>query len=365
MSILLAFILSVLVSWCIIPRVILISFKKNLFDATGGRKVHKGCIPRLGGVAFTPALVMSLALVFVYSLLFDDYISIGDSDSLQVLLCVFALLILYSVGVTDDVIGVGYKLKFLVQLVSSVLVVASGLWINNFFGLFGVYELPWYVGQPFSVLLIMYIINALNLIDGIDGLASGLGMVALMFVGSLFKVQGDLFYAVVAFAMLGALIPFFFYNVFGSEDRRSKIFMGDCGSLVLGLILGILGIRFCLSSEADSLGGEQPFIVAFSALLIPCFDVVRVMFGRLRRGENPFLPDKTHIHHKFLALGMSQTTDLVTILTLDACFILFNVVTVGKLDINIIFAADIVLYTVLHVWLSMVVRRKQSLESTR
>ncbi len=365
MSILLAFILSVLVSWCIIPRVILISFKKKWFDPVEGRKLHNGCVPRLGGVAFAPALIIALSVVFVLSLTAEGHFTLDDIAPVQLLAYLFALLLLYFTGIADDILNVGYKMKFLAQFVSAVFVVSSGLWIDDFFGLFGVYNLPWYVGQPFSVLLIMFIVNALNLIDGIDGLAAGLSMVALIFVGCLFKVQHDSLYAAIAFSTLGAVIPFFFYNVFGREDKRSKIFMGDCGSLVLGLVLGILGLRFCENSNEGLLGGKQPFIVAFSALIIPCFDVIRVMMGRLRRGKNPFLPDKTHIHHKFLALGMSQTTTLVIILSLDILFVLFNVIMQGRLNINIILLADILIYTLIHVWLSMVISRKQSLESTK
>lgn len=359
----LSFAFSFAVSACMIPRIILISFKKKLFDTVDERKVHTGVVPRLGGVAFAPALIISFALLMGLATLTGLYApGMTHVATTHLTLGLCALLLLYLEGITDDLIGVGYRVKFLVQFACAALVVGSGVWLNDLCGLFGVHALPWYVGMPLSVVVIVYVINAVNLIDGIDGLASGLSMVALFFLGSLFTGREHFVSAAVAFAMLGALVPFYYYNVFGRAERHSKIFMGDCGSQVVGLVLGMLAVLFCrYSEETPAASFAAAPVVAFSLLMIPCLDVIRVMFGRLRRGRNPFLPDKTHIHHKFLALGMSHRTAMLTILMLDAFFALLNLSLMNRLDINLLLGLDILLWTLMHLWISRLIRRREAM----
>lgn len=360
LSLFLSFLFSAAVTSVMIPRIILISFKKRLFDTVDERKVHSGIVPRLGGVAFAPSLVISCALLFGLSTLLGSHVQ-GPAGvaSIHLALGLCALLLLYFEGVTDDLVGVGYKVKFLMQFLCAALVAGSGIWLNDLCGLFGLHALPWYVGQPLSVLLIVYVINAVNLIDGIDGLASGLSMVALFFLGALFSSAGNYVSACIAFAMLGALVPFFYFNVFGKADRHNKIFMGDCGSQVVGLVLGTLAVWFCMYTGEEGNGSyPNALVVAFSLLMIPCLDVVRVMLGRIRRGKNPFLPDKTHIHHKLLALGMSHRTAMITILSIDAFFALINMSLAGTLDINLLLGIDLLLWTVMHVWISKMIKRK-------
>lgn len=362
LTLFLSFIFSAIVTMLMIPRIILISYKKTLFDVVDQRKVHQGVVPRLGGVAFAPAMIISFALLFGLATLTKHNIMQSAMTAQHLALGLCSLLLLYFEGVTDDLVGVGYKTKFVVQILCAVLIVASGIWIDNLYGLFGLYEIPAWAGMPLSVVLMVYIINAVNLIDGIDGLASGLSIVALFFLGSLFANRSYLISASVAFAMLGALVPFFFYNVFGRSEHHNKIFMGDCGSQVVGLVLGYLAVWFCMSSETriDKPILENSLVVAFSLMMIPCLDVIRVMMGRIRRGKNPFLPDKTHIHHKFLALGMSHRTAMLTILMIDAFFALLNLSFADVININILLAADIFLWCAMHVWISKLIAVRSS-----
>ncbi len=355
----LCFLISALISSIMIPKIILISFKKKLFDTIDERKVHVGVVPRLGGVAFVPALMLSYALLYGGCTLFGVTAPLADHAG-HLALGLSALLLLYFEGITDDLVGVSYKLKFVVQIICSLLIVFSGIWLNNLYGLFGVYELPWYVGKPLTVLILVYVINAINLIDGIDGLASGLSIVALFFLGAIFTSQGSFMSASIAFGMLGALIPFYYYNVFGKAERHNKIFMGDCGSQIVGFVLGLEAVWLCMSPDESgrALAYDNTLVVAFSLLMIPCLDVIRVMIGRIRRGKNPFLPDKTHIHHKFLALGMSHRTAMLTILMIDVSFALLNLLLANKLNINILLLIDIALWCLLNVWLSHILRRK-------
>lgn len=212
---LLSFFISLGFSIFIIPRILLISFKKHLFDMPDERKVHKGIIPRLGGVSFFPAVIFTLSLMIGLNRIYGEELFpsiIGVSDTSVLSFGLSSLLLLYLTGITDDLIGVRYRQKFIVQIFCAILLVSSGLWINNLYGIFGIYELPPVVGLPFTVFTIVFITNAINLIDGIDGLASGLSGIALLFFTILFIYQREWLYAALAIVTLGTIIPFFYYR---------------------------------------------------------------------------------------------------------------------------------------------------------
>lgn len=359
---LLTFLVSAVLTALVIPKIILISYRKKLFDYFDERKVHKGIVPRLGGVAFTPVITITLALVlglltWVKPVGFNVSFSVYG---VHMALGLSALLALYMEGIADDLIGVGYKAKFLVQIICAAMITCTGIWLNDLHGLLGVHELSPWVGIPLTVMLIVFIIDAINLIDGIDGLASGLSMIALFFLGCLFGYCGEWAYAVFVFAALGTLASFFVYNVFGSVEAGHKIFMGDSGSQTIGLVLGLLAVRFCMH---DNIGIDDmpynPLLVAFSLLMVPCFDVIRVMIGRIQHHRNPFMPDKTHIHHKFLALGMSHRKAMVSILLVSLFFIIFNLSLVRVVNVNVIVVLDVALWSLMHVWLSYVIRKRK------
>ena len=358
-QILFSFVCSISITAFLIPKILLISFRKKLFDYADERKVHTGIVPRLGGVAFTPAIVISIGLLLGLNVVVGGVVpgpAFFESSS-RLSLCLCALLLLYFEGVADDLIGVGYKSKFCFQFFCAFLVVASGIWQDNLYGLFGIGILPWWIGCPLSVVLIVFVLNAVNLIDGIDGLASGLSAIAVFFFGCLFAGCGKWGYAILSFTTLGTLLPFYYYNVFGRAQERRKIFMGDCGSQTIGLILAILAI--CLSQCGPSAPflDPNPVVVAFSFLLVPCFDVIRVVLHRLRSGKNPFKPDMNHIHHKFLALGMSHHTTMFVILCVSAFFSLLTLGLLPVLDATLILLLDVLLWTLMHVWLSVMVRK--------
>lgn len=359
-----AFVSAVILGRIIIPNILIISLRKRLFDVPDERKVHKRPIPRLGGVTFFPVILFSLCVFTTVRLMTGH----GPAEtSTTDLVCEFLFLtggltLLYIVGIADDLIGVRYRKKFLVQIISAAMFPLSGLYINNFYGLFGIYLIPAEVGIPLTMLLVVFITNAINLIDGIDGLSSGLSMVAFFFLGCLFVLRLDEVPAVVAAAALGTLAVFFYFNVFGKAENRRKIFMGDCGSLTIGLLLAVVSIRFCMNGVVGVRDISQPLVVSFSVLMIPCFDVLRVMLGRIRRHKSPFLPDKTHIHHKFLALGMSHRTAMCTILTIDVFFVLFNLILVRTADINVMLVTDVVLWVLLNIWISHLIRQKEKRE---
>ena len=170
----------------------------------------------------------------------------------------------------DDLVGVRYRAKFVIQIFCAVLLIAGGLWLHGLCGVLFVDRLVWWIGIPLTIVVIVYIVNAINLIDGIDGLASGLSSAALIIYGIGFFMYGQYLFAMISFATLGVLVPFFYYNVFGDVNKRKKIFMGDTGSLTIGLILSFLSLElYRVSSLGCEVYGTNAFILAFSPLLIP------------------------------------------------------------------------------------------------
>lgn len=356
-----AFVSAVILGRIIIPNILIISLRKRLFDVPDERKVHKRPIPRLGGVTFFPVILFSLCVFTAVRLMTGH----GPAEtSTTDLVCEFLFLtggltLLYIVGIADDLIGVRYRKKFLVQIISAAMFPLSGLYINNFYGLFGIYLIPAEVGIPLTMLLVVFITNAINLIDGIDGLASGLSMVALLVFGVLFVHFHMWSYVMLAFVTVGVIIPFFSYNVFGSADLGRKIFMGDTGSLTLGYILSFFVIKYCMY-EPDMLltMKTSPVLVSFSVLMVPCLDVIRVVLRRARNKRALFMPDKTHIHHKFLAMGFSPRRALVTIQLMAACFCAFTIVAILYMNNTLVFVIDVVVWTLLNLWFDHVINRK-------
>ena len=314
-----------------IREILRIAYKRKLFDLIDGRKVHTVQVPRLGGVAFTPSIIMSISLLSVIASMFgiSPFFVV---DGRTVAYCLFATLLIYSEGIADDLLGLSYQVKFFFQFICAIALVLSRTYFTSLYGLLGIYEIPPAVGYFLAVIFIVGIINAINLIDGIDGLASGLSMIALTFFGVFATLYGYAAFSIIAFATLGVVVPFFYYNVFGRAETEHKIFMGDCGSQTIGLILGMLSVRFCL--------------------LVPCFDVIRVMVGRMRRGKSPFHPDKTHIHHKFLALGFTHRRTMVTILLIAMGYVILTLSLSRILNINIVVLIDIIVWTAMHLYLN-------------
>lgn len=355
----LVFVISAFCAGVLIPQILLISFRKQLFDIPDERKIHQGVVPRLGGIAFKPVVFFSVAFLlgisqlFGYGELLDGILS--ESRTLAFGFC--AIMILYLVGIADDLIGVRYRAKFIIQICCGLMVIGGGLWINDLYGLLYLHEIPDWIGYILSIFAVVFIINAINLIDGIDGLASGLCGVAVLFYGVVFLLMHEYIYAMLSFATLGVLVPFFYFNVFGNPIKQKKIFMGDTGSLTVGMMICILSLRMVHHFPSDLLEIQaNPFILAYSPLIIPCFDVVRVYLHRVKNGKNPFLPDKNHIHHKMLAIGMRQRTAMITIVFLSVCFTLCNILLSRYMDVTLLLVLDVAVWTTGNLWLTRRIR---------
>lgn len=338
----------------------MISLRKKLFDIPNDRKIHKRAIPRLGGVAFFPTILFSCSFVLVFRTLLEY--SIPTTQAVYVLpeclLLICGMVLLYLMGIADDLMGVRYRQKFIIQIICATFFPIAGLWINDFYGLFGINALPYWVGMPFTIFVIVFITNAINLIDGIDGLASGLSSVALLVLGFLFINQSLWLYSMLAFSTFGVLVPFFYYNVFGSAERARKIFMGDTGSLTLGYILSFLAIKYSQNNPEAISYTEGAFVIAFSTLIIPVFDVIRVVIVRLRNGKSPFEPDKNHIHHKFLAMGFTPRKAMIIILLISCAFSATNIILMPYVNNTVMLIGDIIVWIVLNLWFDKIRDRK-------
>ena len=355
------FLFAVSLGMVIIPRILVISHKKRLYDVPDARKVHTMPVPRLGGLSFFPVILMSMFLVIGFRLYFWDVNVSGLSFNMlyEYLFLFVGMTLLYLVGVCDDLVGVGYRYKFAVQIAAAFLLVLSGNWFDSFGGLFGIYSVPVWVGVPFTVFIVVYITNAINLIDGIDGLASGLCCIALSVLSVIFFLRGQYVYALLAICTLGILMPFWCYNVFGNANRGHKLFMGDAGSLTLDYVISFLIIHMSVTNEVSPTLSNPYMVIAFSTVLVPLLDVIRVVLHRLREHKNPFLPDKNHFHHKLLRTGMRVRMVMVCIIAISAFFILLNSSLAWRVDITYLFFLNLFCWSILHVGLNGLIKRNR------
>lgn len=342
-AVVVAFLLAVSLGRLLVPYILLISYRKRLFDPVDARKLHSKRVSRLGGVSFVPIqcvlVVMTLVICYQNNLV-DFGIEVFEVyPMLMGLVC--GLVILFVLGITDDLIGVNHRVKFFVQVLVASFLPLSGIWINDMYGvLFIGYLSPW-VGVPLTIFLVVLIINAINLIDGIDGLCSGLVMVGTLLIGILFAYYQAWLHALLAFITAGLLIPFFHFNVFGISRKKRKIFMGDSGSLTLGLTMAFLSISYAMNNAHIKPFSEGAIVVGFTVLLVPVLDVARVMWTRFRSRRHLFLADRNHIHHKLLDLGMTHQQAMLSIIGFAAFFCVFNVAAVQVISNNIVLLFDL------------------------
>ena len=356
-----SFLIALLLGIVMIPNILLVSYRKRLFDLPDPRKVHTCPVPRLGGIYFLPAIIITFALIMGFRILHGVPLeNLPLSRTLyEFLFYIVGAMLLYLTGVQDDLIGVGYRRKFLIQILAALLLVACGDWIRSLGGLFGIYDLPAWLGIPLTVFLVVYITNAINLIDGIDGLASGLCCISLTMLAYMHIYVGQYVYAFLALATLGILIPFWCYNVFGNAQKGHKLFMGDTGSLTLGYTLSFLVIHLSFVHFDEASHTNPSLAIALSTLIVPLFDVVRVVLHRVRTGKSPFLPDKNHFHHKLLRTGMRVRWVMVTILLISLFFIGLTLLLLPYCNVTFILIIDVVLWTVLHLYLDVLIARKR------
>lgn len=342
-----AFVLSALFGYMLVPRIVSFCRKRNLYDIPGGRKIHNNNIPRLGGTCFMPCMLVAAFVAM-------GFYRITDWQNVTVSLwtCVFgvSLLLVYVIGVVDDIIGVSAKLKLLVQIIAACLLPASGLYINYLYGFMGIDFVPFYIGAPLTVFVIVFVVNAINLIDGIDGLAGSLSLFALLGFLYCFMREQMFAYSVLIAGLAGVVVAFLYYNILGGYRGKYKIFMGDSGSLTLGFILAFLLVKLSMYNVNVKPFSSDSLLLSYTLLIVPCFDVVRVVLERLRVGQPLFKADKRHLHHKLMRMGLSQHAALYAILGLQLAFMIINVIMFKYVSLTWIVVVDVLVFVAFNLW---------------
>ena len=280
------------------------------YDLPDERKVHRKPVPRLGGLIFMPAAVAGLLVAsWTQVLMGGEEFVFGVST----IAMTFGGLLIYLIGIIDDRYGMKATQKFVIQTVAALILPLCNLVITDLNGIFGLHQIPFWIGYVLTVIAILTIVNAINLIDGIDGLSSGLCILILLAYTVLLK--GHLAIASLDAAIVGSLLVFWCFNVFGKIGGM-KIFMGDAGSLFLGYVCAYMSIKSLMRPIAPMDCGEEQMLISITLLLIPVLDVVRVALQRYFTGHGVFVPDKTHIHHILMNAGLSMHAALACILSL-------------------------------------------------
>lgn len=307
-----------------------IAIERNLFDKANERSVHNGRVPRLGGLMFIPVLIFSVSfLSLLSSSSLSSYIGwLGDWHLPSSWFALQAgLLIVMIVGFRDDMIGMRYSYKFVGQLLAALILMLLGK-SYGLLSLLGVVHTSdfgvWidYVQVILDLLFVLTLINSFNLIDGIDGLSSGLSIIAFVCYTLLFIAQGERTSAILCLVMIAILLAFLRMNLLKQSVKRTKMFMGDTGSMTLGFMLATVVLMLPTSLD----GGEHrvSLMPALAPLMIPLMDLVWVFTARIMVGHNPFLADKTHVHHRVMATGLSQRQTLVVLLVLSLIYVGLN-----------------------------------------
>lgn len=357
---LIIFIITFVLGIFLMPYVASISKELHIFDLPDSRKVHKQPIPRTGGLTFLPVATIAIALILILMLRFgyDETVMWKGSSIQHFLAYLSGAMMLFAIGMYDDIHGVGYKVKFVVQIMSSMLLCLSGLWVATLGHVFMIDEIPFWIGMPFTIGVVVYITNAMNLIDGIDGLASGLSAISFAVIAFLNIISLDFVWALIPVAFLGVVLSFFYYNVFNKEH---KLFMGDAGSLTLGYTLSFLILHFWQREPVWNIHLHNIGIIAVSTLVIPMFDVIRVFASRVRDGRNPFLPDKNHIHHKLLRAGLDGKMTMIVILLLSCMFITLNYFVAAYISQTMIVVLDVALFILMHIVINIFILKKEKI----
>lgn len=304
------FIALFLVGW-IHPKLVKIALLKNIVDNPDARKLQRTPVPVLGGVAVFFGVVIAIGSMS----------AVVDCSGLPVV--IMAMMAMLYTGTMDDILSLSPGLRFVIEIVVVLLLIfVGGYCIDDFHGLWNIGRFSYWCAVPLTVVAAVGIINAINLVDGVNGLSSGYCIMACLIFGTLFFLAGEAPMTILAAVSVGALIPFFLHNVFG---KTSKMFIGDGGTLVMGVVMSVFVIAILqngsrVAAYVNPNVGLVPFTLA--VLSVPVFDTLRVMSTRILKGTSPFRPDKTHLHHMFIDLGCSHVATTLAILGVNMFVVL-------------------------------------------
>lgn len=306
LNVLLTGAVSFVITFLAIPAIMRVADQKKLFDLPDARKLHNRPIASLGGIGLFLGLFIATLLSISYK----------DTPEFQYFMA--SAIVIFFLGLKDDILIISATKKFLGQLAATaILVHLANIRIDSMHGFLGVYQLPETISILLSYTTIIVTINAFNLIDGVDGLAGSLGVLTTAVFGIYFFMANMPAYSLLSFAMMASLTAFLIFNY-----QPAKIFMGDSGSLLLGLINAILVVKFI--NVADSKAGQFPLTasvaIGFSILIVPLLDTLRVFSIRIFKGRSPFAPDRNHIHHLLLDRGFTHSQVTLSCVSLNLAF---------------------------------------------
>ena len=354
-DVLLGFITSFIITFFAIPSIINVAKVKHLFDEPGERSSHSSRIPTLGGFAIFAGLLFSATMWIPFSVM----------GKLQYILC--AMIVLFMIGAKDDIMDLKWSKKILGQFGAAIILVFfADIRLTSFYGILGIYEqAPTFVYYSISIFTFIVLINAVNLIDGINGLSGTIGSIICASFGTWFYLAGHVEMAILAATVTGALLAFLNYNI-----TPARIFMGDTGSLLIGMMCAIFAIEFIELDKAHIAADSRWAIysvpaVAIGVMIVPMFDTLRVFSMRMAKGKSPFSPDRTHIHHMLLDLGLSHMQGTMVLGMVNILFILLVLwlQNIGALLLlTIEFGLALLLVSLLHMALQRKRQKDDSLE---
>jgi UDP-GlcNAc:undecaprenyl-phosphate/decaprenyl-phosphate GlcNAc-1-phosphate transferase len=301
--------ISFLVAFLFFPVFIKVLGQWKLFDSSGEHKIHSGFTPSMGGLAILLGGMTSLILC----LSFQDFVTLRYFF--------IALALMFIIGMRDDILALSPKQKLYSQFLPVlVLVFLDRTFLHSTYGLLGHHQFPEWVGMAITIFVIVILTNAYNLIDGLDGLAGSIGLIILLCFGTWFFLIGETSLSSIAYCFAGALVAFLYFNW-----QPSRIFMGDTGALMIGLLISYLSLKFIHTTyhlpRDNSYRFNAPVATAICVLIIPVFDTLRVIILRLRKLQSPFKADRNHLHHQFINLGFSHSKSVISIAAINLLFL--------------------------------------------
>jgi len=306
------FITAFVISYMSVKPIVEMTHSKGLADLPNDRTSHDNPTATLGGIAIFSGFIFA-------SLLFPPF-----GTLMEMRYIIAGVLLMFFIGMKDDIFVIAPLSKLGAQIVAAIIIVDfADIRLTSLHGFLGITDVNYHFSLYLTIFVVIVIINAFNLIDGIDGLAAGIGVVCSVTFGIWFYLSGQFEFAFLTAALAGALVGFLWFNLFG---KKNKIFMGDTGSLVLGFLIAVFAIQF----NQSNIGIEGHYhifaspAVSFSILIIPLFDTLRVFIIRIYHRQSPFKADKTHMHHKLLELGFSHAQSTAIIVFVNIIFILIG-----------------------------------------
>jgi UDP-N-acetylmuramyl pentapeptide phosphotransferase/UDP-N-acetylglucosamine-1-phosphate transferase len=331
-GLILGFVTSLAISIAAIPSIVTVARSKKLYDKPQGRKPGRKKVPTLGGLAIFAGSIIPLAL-------FSDFSKFTEFPYL-----IAGSVILFFIGIKDDILIIAPWWKLSGQILAAVIIsVLSGLQIVSLNTFPWLYQPGHWAGTLGTILMVVFVINSFNLIDGIDGLASGLGIFYALFMGFIFFRSQWMNEALLSVVLCGSLLGFFYFNVF---SRKNKIFMGDTGSMAVGFLLSFLALRF-IELEDPSLAGikiSSPHSLTLALFIVPVGDMARVLLGRIGSGRSPLRPDRSHIHYRLIDAGLTHGQATLTLLLVNAVAV---ILVLGWQNLGeVLLTVLVILYTI-------------------